>query len=269
MKRGIFQLFTAIALIGLIFFALSQINWITKLHIKEIPSIDEDKIERFLWERCKLGLDLEPQKSATQTTTEHLLKAICTSNEWNDTIYHIHINQSKEINAFAFPGNHLVLNTALINFCKTEGELMSVMSHEMAHINKNHPMELLKREIGVSLLSALLLGENNSKVIGQISKSLTISAYQREEETQADLLGAKYLINCKKDPQEFINFQQELSKKESSLPSSMDWIQSHPNWEQRIADLHKLIKELDYKPASTINILTIEEWNELKDAVKP
>ena len=116
-------------------------------------------------------------------------------------------------------------------------------------------------EVGVALLSSVIFGKNNSKVLTEISKTLTLTAYQREEESTADRLGLQYLIKAKMDPKDFINIQKELAKKENDLTKSLEWVSTHPDWQQRIEDLEVLLKSqppITYKPQ---NILSPQEWS--------
>lgn len=262
-KRALSQLLIFAILAIALFYALLQINWISKVPIDKLPDVNQSQIDDFLWEQMRLQLNLKSDSDSTAILTRKLLTTLAIANGWNDSIYHLHIDRNDVVNAFAYPGNHIVINIGLIKFCKTEGELLSVIAHETAHLNENHPMTLLKREIGVSLLSAAILGNKNSKILGNISKTLTLTAYQREEESTADRLGIEYLIKAEIDPNDFINIQKELAKKESDLTKSLEWINTHPDWQQRISDIEALLKEqpkINYTPRK---ILTTIEWNYL------
>ncbi len=251
-----------------LFFALLQINWISKVPVDKLPDINQSQVDDFLWKQMSLQLNLKTDSDSTVILTRKLFTALSIANGWNDTIYHLHLDNNKVVNAFAYPGNHIVINTELIKFCKTEGELISVIAHEAAHLNEDHPMTLLKREIGVSLISAAILGNNNGKVLRDISKTLTLTAYQREEESTADRLGLQYLIKAELDPIDFINVQKELAKDESEVTKSLEWINSHPNWEQRINDIEVLIKELPKLSYTPRKLLTTEEWSFLKASLE-
>lgn len=264
MKKALFQLLIFIIAAAALFFALRQVNWVSKMPLDKLPDVNQSKIDDFLWDQMKLQLNMKEDSDSTTVITRKLLTTLCSANDWNDSIFHLHVDRNETVNAFAYPGNHIVINTGLIEFCKTEGELLSVIAHEVAHLNEDHPMTLLKREIGVSLLSTAILGNKNSKVLGDISKTLTLTAYQREEESTADRLGLQYLIKAEMNPNDFINIQKELAKKESDLAKNLEWVSSHPNWEQRISDLETLLKEqpkINYTPHT---ILTPNEWSTLQ-----
>lgn len=48
MKKALIQLFLVVSAIALVFFLLSRVDWVSKLGIKNLPSINEAKIEKYL-----------------------------------------------------------------------------------------------------------------------------------------------------------------------------------------------------------------------------
>src|SRR3990167_350721 len=66
--------------------------------------------------------------------------------------------KSNEINAFAGPGGHIGINTALILATENESELAAVMAHELAHVRLHHLYRLIQHEkqMRVPLLASLL-----------------------------------------------------------------------------------------------------------------
>ena len=50
----------------------------------------------------------------------------------------IRVIDSEEINAFAFPGGFLYVNSGLILAAQSEAELAGVMAHEIAHVAARH-----------------------------------------------------------------------------------------------------------------------------------
>ena len=80
-------------------------------------------------------------------------------------------------NAFALPGGHLVLYTGLINASDNFEEVTGVIGHELAHIELNHVMKRLVREIGLSALISMTTGESNPQVVLETAKLLSSSAF--------------------------------------------------------------------------------------------
>src|SRR5207249_4773397 len=69
----------------------------------------------------------------------------------------IRVIESEEINAFAFPGGFLYVNSGLILAAPDEAELAAVMAHEIAHIAARHATRQLTRSDILTLASIPLI----------------------------------------------------------------------------------------------------------------
>ena len=105
------------------------------------------------------------------------------------------------LNAFATLGGYVYVHTGLINQVKTEGQLVSVIGHEIGHIVGRHGLENVKRAssiktqgavIGATILGAILGGQSGAEM-GQALGGLVAGGYlmkhSREAEREADYLG--------------------------------------------------------------------------------
>ncbi len=61
----------------------------------------------------------------------------------------VHLLFKDEVNAFALPDGHLVIFSGLILESENPEELSGVLAHELAHIELNHVMTKLMREVGL------------------------------------------------------------------------------------------------------------------------
>ena len=53
-------------------------------------------------------------------------------------------------NALAAPGGHLVIYSGVLKKAGSVDEVTGVLAHEMAHIEMNHPMKSVMRNLGFS-----------------------------------------------------------------------------------------------------------------------
>lgn len=153
------------------------------------------------------------------------------------------------INAFAGPGGHIGIHTGLILTARTEGELASVLAHEIAHVVQRHLMrrfETGKRQslqnMG-ALIAAILLGGSNSQateailtstVAGSIEQQL---AYSRSHEQEADRIGLELLASADYDPRDMVSFFSILQKQQRIGQSKApEFVRTHPLTTSRIAD---------------------------------
>jgi predicted Zn-dependent protease len=262
-KKIILQgLIIIIAFFGL-FYGLSQIDWVTGFHVKQIRSSSENKIGELIWDEISSTEKVNTNDSISKTL-DKLLEPICKNNKIERDSLKVHIVEKDEINAFALPNNHLVVYTGLITECKNQEALQGVLGHEMAHIANNHVMKKLSKEIGLSVLLSAGTSGKGGALIKEILKSLSSSAYDRTLEKEADMASVDYLLKANINPEPFADFMFELSQKKD-LSDSLYWISSHPESEERAKYILDYLKGKKYKKQTTISKT---EWENYKTLIK-
>lgn len=173
------------------------------------------------------------------------------------------LNHDKDrfYNAFAAPGGYVYIFDDLVNALEDEGQIASVLAHEMGHIEAKHAIKRFQGDIGATLL--MLLGMNMNKETGDFQKAnralgQLMSEYSRSDEEQADLLAVKYMKASGFDPEEAVNAlkkMQELRKKGPRRKYSS--YRTHPYYSERISYIEKQIKgHMDFD--AYINIVSQE-----------
>lgn len=171
---------------------------------------------------------------------------------------------STEINAFALPGGYVYITRGLMAYLDSEAELAGVLGHEISHVTARHGAQRATRQqtAGFGVLAATLLGAvlegyglsgatDIASQASQVAAAGYIATYSREQESQADELGAAYLARNQYDPRNMIDvirvlkdqerFAAETAKAEGKpAPSGANWLSSHPSNDQRLADLQQL-----------------------------
>jgi predicted Zn-dependent protease len=190
---------------------------------------------------------------------------ICNSNQLSipaDSIK-IHVLENSEINAFALPGNHLVIYSALIKDCKSSEELAGVMAHEIAHMTRNHVAKKLLKEFGLSVLLSSA-GSGGGAVLKQISKLLSSTAYDRTLESEADEYAVQYMINASIDPANLARFLERMDK-ESALPHAVYLISTHPDSKARAEAILEKTKTLKMVAEP---VMGAGEWESVKNIIR-
>jgi len=168
---------------------------------------------------------------------------------------------SQEVNAFALPGGYVYVTRGIMAYLDSEAELAGVMGHEIGHVTARHGAQRATREqaAGVGVIAATVLGavleagglSGATNIASQMSQTVAagyIASYSREQETQADELGAEYLARNRYDPQNMVDviqalksqeqFAAEVAKAEGKpAPSGTSWLASHPSNDKRLADI--------------------------------
>lgn len=263
-KKIFIELVITVSAIAAVWLGLSQVDWMKLLNIEQTTQNTEEKIGDLFWDLMKKS-ENEITAGSVIAPVDSMLARICVSNSIERKKIKLHLLRKDEINAFALPNKHLVLYTGLITACENEAELCGVMSHELAHIEKNHVMNKLVKEIGLSVLISISTGNGNAETIKAAIKQLSSSAFDRKLETEADLTAVDYLIEAGIDPEPFANFMYRLSDETKNLPSQIYWISTHPESKERAEKMMERIKESGYirplKPDSSC-------FNKLKERLK-
>lgn len=246
-----------------IWFLLSQIDYITFFKIDKAKSATEKGVGDMIWDQIKTTEDIIVNDSINKRLDE-LLKPLCKENGIERDSLKVHIIQKDEVNAFALPDGHLVVYSGLIGASKNEQALIGVLGHEIAHIENNHVMKKLSKEIGFSVLMSITTGNNNSGVIREVMHTLSSSAYDRSLEKEADIASVEYMIKAKVDPAPFADFLYEMSF-DNKLASALSWVNSHPESEERAKYVLEYIKG---KKLSKKTVLSQTEWEYFRRAVK-
>ena len=93
----------------------------------------------------------------SQDYTEHLVYRLSEFSELTDRRLEIALIDEKSINAFAAPGGIVGVNAGLIFQTDTEGQLASVLSHELAHLSQRHFARRMQRQKDRSLANSLMI----------------------------------------------------------------------------------------------------------------
>lgn len=260
MKKIIVQLAYLVIPFLVIWLALSQIDFVRIFKIKEAPSKLEKALGKFYMDIISTENKEITDKESTEII-DAIKKRICDGNGIDAQKIKIHLVKSGEVNAFALPDGHLVLNSELILYCQKPEELAGVLAHEIAHIEQKHVLLKLGKEIGFSALSTML---NSGSGGTESLKILTSTSYDRKMEEQADKTSVKYLQKSQIDPKPLADFMYRLSADESDLLKGLTIISTHPGSEDRAQKIVEWADpSIEYLP-----LATVEEWTALQGTIR-
>jgi predicted Zn-dependent protease len=180
--------------------------------------------------------------------------------QWTFTVL-----DSADVNAFALPGGYVYVTRGIMAYMDSEADLAGVIGHEIGHVTARHGAQRATRQqrAGAGVLAATVLGvlveavtgvEGAAQAANQVSSGVaagSIASYSREQELQADQLGAEYLsrvgynpknmvdvINVLKDQERFAaDNAREAGKKVSE---GGNWLASHPTNDQRLQQISSI-----------------------------
>ena len=240
--------------------ALKQIDWVDVFRINRVTDQTEQKLGDKFWEVFQQS-EKEIQNVHVVNSLDSIVQTICKANNIDQDRLKIHILEKSDINAFALPNGHLVVYSGLILNSDNPEELAGVISHEIAHIELNHVMKKLVKEIGLSVLISMTTGNGGAEIIKETARMLSSTAFDRGLEKDADIKAVEYLVKAKINPEPFANFLYKLSITESNSMQYFDWINTHPDSKERSEYIiqYSKSKQADYLP-----VLTKEQWSRAK-----
>ncbi|MFD2892367.1 M48 family metallopeptidase [Flavobacterium chuncheonense] len=240
---------------------LAQVNFVSFFGVESIKTNTENKIGDLIWEQIEKAEDVIYDEEIIDKL-DSLLLPLCKENYITRDSLKVHVVEKDEVNAFALPDGHLVVYTGLILDCKNEQALLGVLGHEIAHIENNHVMKKLSKEIGFSVL--LSMTGANAQIIKEVLHSLSSSAYDRSLEKEADMQSVNYMLNAEIDPRPFADFMYELSL-DNDLHKYTYWVSTHPESEDRAK---YILNSLKGKKIKSKAILSQESWEDFKQKIK-
>lgn len=240
---------------------LGRIDFMSHFHVAEI----DKKLEKKLGDRLLKDIkrhNREIKTDEVKNVLDSIKERICYANSIDPEDIDICLIHSGEVNAFAMPGNHIIVYTGLIQYCDSASELSGILAHEISHIELNHIMKGLVSQVGISVLAAVATN-GNSAAIARIVRMLSSKAYERSQEKEADANGVIYLEHAQINPEGFANIMDKLAQLQSDIPEEMTWISSHPDSKERAQTIRRLAGSYD---TTFIPVVTDAQWKSFKAA---
>lgn len=145
------------------------------------------------------------------------------------------------VNAAALPNGKISVLNGLLRVADTPDSLAAVLGHEIAHATENHVMDRAKKGARTDML--VLLGSAatgiNSDMLRQGAAIGMTLPYAREQETEADLVGLKYMASAGFDPRAAMYLWKNMSAANKGAPPEI--LSSHPSDDTRLDNIVKQI----------------------------
>ncbi|MDX2259702.1 MAG: M48 family metallopeptidase [Hyphomicrobiaceae bacterium] len=139
------------------------------------------------------------------------------------------------VNAFAAPGEQIVLTSGIIEAVEGPDELAGVLAHEMGHGLEMHPETGIVRAIGLTAAAELVLG-GSAGTLTNLGLVLAQLSYTRSAEREADDHALAILRGAGISAKGLSDFFARVAKLEGAGSGRMpDALRSHPQSEERLA----------------------------------
>lgn len=161
------------------------------------------------------------------------------------------------VNAFATPGENIVLTRGLLEAAKGPDEVAGVLAHEMGHGLEMHPETGLVRAMGLAAAAELMLGGSGG-TLSNVGILLVQLSYSRDAEHEADDHALSILRNAGISAKGFAAFFERMRKTEKGGSGIGQMLSTHPDTGKRLS---KVLAQDGYRNSPA---LSETDWNALK-----
>jgi tetratricopeptide (TPR) repeat protein len=234
MKRFVFIIFTIVFLSG--------------CAAPKLAPVDDDLLanddEQMIWRQS-----LEEQSAlntsgvllgdmALQTYLNQIVRKLQPDDLPAKMSFKVLVVRDPYLNAYAFPSGTIYLHTGLLARMDNEAQLAALLAHEMAHCTQRHALQAFRCIKARSGFVASIL-----QTLARLVMIQDTTGFNRDFETQADVVGLDYLVSADYDPYEALRLFEHL-KAEIELEQIKEpyFFGTHPKVQARIDTIRRLLE---------------------------
>lgn len=193
--------------------------------------------------------------AALQSYVDSVGQALAAASERPALPWSFQVVDDPVINAFALPGGPIFLARGIMAHFNSEAEMASVLGHEIGHITARHIVEMVSRQqlAQIGLVAGMIAVPEIRPLGGALSGGLGVLflKFSRDNESQSDELGHRYMTRLGYDPQAAVTMFQILERQRDASGSSIpEWQSSHPDPGNRVASAQQRA-QADGNPGGT------------------
>lgn len=176
-----------------------------------------------------------PAARYVQCIADAVTAAVAPDQEWEVRTF-----EQDAVNAFALPGGKIGVYTGLIKVAENQDQLAAVIGHEIAHVLANHSAARVSNQLAAQLGASVLAGATgmNPELIGMGAQVLLLMPYGRADESEADVLGLRYMARAGFDPSAAPALWINMARA-SSGNAPPEFLSTHPSHDTRIRELRE------------------------------
>jgi predicted Zn-dependent protease len=162
------------------------------------------------------------------------------------------------VNAAATRGNYVFVWTGMLNMAKSDGQLATVLAHEIGHLLANHTKQTPAEE--ASQIMAQASGEIAGRIIAmqpgyaplaqlagmlvtEAIKAIAVNPGSQQLEMEADHIGFFLMADAGFNPEEALEVWAMMAGDESRSEAALQFLSSHPASAERLEALRALLPE--------------------------
>jgi len=161
----------------------------------------------------------------------------------------ITVVESKEINAFAIPGGHIVVYNSILAQMHAPEQLAALIAHEASHIALRHSLRNIFRSMARKVFLMLLVG-NEAGLAGSLvdrADNLKGLEYSRSLETEADNYGIRLMSDNNIDATGMLHLMAILQGATKDKEPAA-FLSTHPVFASRIENIKRQMPKKELTP---------------------
>lgn len=253
-------LFTACALVFVIFSSAYLLkDPVFDIVAKSLPPGVEDSLGKNFVKQYKVS-NVFVESEEVDEQLHALVEPLVTSIASDRYDFRFYVVQDPSLNAFALPGGHIVIHTGLIMGASKAEEILGVIAHEIAHVERQHGIRKVLENTGLYAVIAGLFGDVSAITAVFLSNGafLLQQQFSRDFEREADMLAVTYLENAGINPSGLYDFFAKLKNKEAeealgTVSDALSILSRHPATSERMDSLQKAIDKKNDSSYNPIN----------------
>jgi len=258
--RGRWIIAIVIALVGVIgYFAKEKVtNPETGESYRRAMNVDEQKalgLQAAKQMIPQMGGEVDPSRDQDAALVDEVGARLvrdtgAAKTEFADNFNFYLVDDPNTINAFALPGGQVSITRGLMNRLENEAQLAGVLGHEIGHVIAEHSaQQMAKGQLGQMIATAVGVGASGEDGAGRyagvaaaMANQMVQLKYGREDESQSDDIGLKYMAQAGYDPAEMLGVMRILDEA-SKGGKQPEFMSSHPHPQTRIDTIKAFLEK--------------------------
>ncbi|MGE0741792.1 MAG: M48 family metallopeptidase [Hyphomonadaceae bacterium] len=215
--------------------------------------IDDAQLQQASLQAWAQQVRAEPtwNNRVAQTRLERVGQRIVQAAGRGNQQWEFRLFDSAEKNAFVLPANKVGFYRGLYEICDLDDYIATVLGHETGHVTGRHAAERYSRAAATQTALQVAGSQIDSQLAmaalglgAQVGLELPFS---REQESEADILGLRYMRAAGYDVRQAIPFWQRMREGGGSRPP--EFLSTHPDPDNRIERIRAYINQQGWGPA--------------------
>jgi predicted Zn-dependent protease len=164
--------------------------------------------------------------------------------------WHFTVVDQPAVNAFALPGGYIYITRGILPFLDNEAELAGVLGHEIGHVTARHSAAAYSKAtsagVGLALLGIFVPSTRPLQGLAETALGVLFLKHGRDDELQADRLGAEYTVQAGWDPEGIAGMLTTLARIDDATGSRKgvpNWLSTHPAPADRVQQVKASVEQ--------------------------